>query len=1724
MTNISSPVSTGGAGPSLESRVGAFYLASVLLNSSIHGLRNVKAKKIRLQRAYEGNALDDVIVDGVTANQKKATLSLQVKRSLTFSDNDKFNEVMEQCWETYTASFFVKGYDRVGIGLGKINGTINAGHDVLRWAKSSSCAEDFFDRLQTDGLSNQTMQSFEKTIRTCVNKAAGRNLSDEDLYVFLNHFEVIYFDFEAGNSSALNTILNTELKQALITEEEGRAGDLWRALVDLVDDAKSTAGSMNRATLVTLLHADFRLAHLRYLEPDVDKVTRRSRGVLDNIESTLGGIYLPRNDLQENVLEAIGSSSFIEITGDPGCGKSSLLKAIAQKKLEESPVIVIDVSRPIFSASFQGAEQYWNLENTFEELLPEFSRIDSPCMFIDAIDRVSDASGWASVNEIIRVVRNSKEGEKWVIVVSARANTLDYRINLTPEAVGPSPFRVSIPLLTDDEIESIVAAYPSLSSILGQDSAVQSLARRPYLLSRLLKSNALNNQSRKLPASEVDLMIEMWTDDAGHGDDFRRRRQFTLVQLGNAKLSVDQSTLTHFDASDSKALGSLVSDDILREDKVSGVVEFTHDILEDWTLCQVLNIKGNSLPSTLLSNRQPVWLTDAVQLLGQWKLEKGETIGDWKKLLSLVGEKELDPRWQRSVLVGPLKSSQALPSLYRIQEMLLEGDAQYFEDVLVALRTIEVIPNEKWLHPDFDSEFEDSTQKELAYLFAYPQLQTWRPFLTWLNKVIPHIPPRLVDETSRFLMVLPNSYGLIPDWLSESVVGWALDWLGVLEIGRSWKADDPVQMRYKSLELEGYHGGEELQNRLRRIVFACVNECTSKVAQYVRNISSSKHHSGTEFLIKNANHLVEGIPEQLVDSLIEVMIQEERRDEFSSSIRNNLGISEDRHFFNASHLNPPFLSLLQHNTAEGLRLLNALSARAVGCWRDRYKRERSGTPLPVKIDFPWGAREFWGHANQYTWFRGNGVGPYAVQSGLMALEFWMESQVEEGRDVEELFKLVLENNNCVGVLGACASIAQKYPEKSFDAALPLVTNLYIWRWDIERLVGDNSPSNLIGFGHGKKQVADRNQLPHRQLEIRHLIPRYLFHEDSRYRELLVERVEKVVTGDLPFEFEEQRSNPKLIDEINGHICQMQAMASPENYQSEKLKDKSGVYIYYVPPGELMDDYVEVHKDHSELNEYIGLGMWATESLQKGGVDDRYSFDKAYEEARRLDSGDVFKEGRSTEFKISNMQVAIAGVAATLLMFEENLSSDKLEWARGIAWDASNMPLSEEDQLFKYSELSLHPIPFGIQGLVSLAKRNLATQDERECLIAMACHPLDGVVKSLYKHLSGCWEQDYLLCWQVLVLAIKMSVIPRDYIYWNNDSERFQKRNLWMKKLWQEVLADFRATTYSRLPSIPEKYVLDPSITPPDPECGQFRLADQTFCFDIVARSLFFQPIEYLLGDDLRQESVLKMFHELMAWTLMDCTPPWGDRRGYGGSGPAYEWQSQFMDWCGLFSRQLTTSQVEELIIKPISTVCMGREADLLDKILYGFAKYRFSQSELVDQETLEQWMMLSNLMFEHSRAAGSRNDNSVGMRYGASVCIALFSPHRMPLFEAPWPSLERMMPHIDRWVKTFADSPAYYGVLLVFLNKAGFSLVPEPAFEWLLDVSESRKDDKNFWRASSNASMTVDIVERALSEALLTPQHGMLIERLIRMMDILIGHGERRAAQVQQKLAKLMCH
>ncbi len=1503
----------------------------------------------------------------------------------------------------------------------------------------------------------------------------------------------------------------------------------------LLHELRSTVGDDRKQIFLELIAELDQLASGRSLKPDFERLRSISQRALDDIRTELGGMHLARSALLADLKDKLAEARLVEVIGEAGSGKSALLKELAQPMLDEGPVLFLSSKRmPVGVPGWEGLAAHWHLSVPLQELVAELATTAQPCLFIDGIERLDDPGAWLAVNDLLRAIRHSPSANRWTLVLSARSNSLAYRTHLDLDDLAPGAERILVGDFSAEEVAEIGAAHPHLAPLIAPGGRGTALAARPYLLDRLIRAGTAGLIGEG-PVSEIDLMLGLWTgtaSDAPLSSDLVLARQDALLALGRQRLAAPARPLTSIGV-ERPALLALVQNDLLRHDTATREVTFVHDILEDWTLCQTLNHESGDPVEIINGLGQPLWLLDAVQLLAQWRLEQQPADDAWLALLKQLSRPPLQPRWRRAVLTAPLQSTRTSGLLAKVTETLWIDDASLLAELMVSMRTIEVEPDPLALDVKLYPDYDDVTRMQLAQAWAIPRMRTWRHFFPWLIQQLDRIPPGRVEETTRVLETWAQSWHIFPAWAANPIARWARDWLARVERRGRSNSYQEVATLLNTMGV-GHRDEDALRNRLRLLIVTAADGSREQVAEHLRLVAADPDHNGAKFFIQSSNWLVQTIPTELVDFLLAVMLRnltEETPHHWRPASLNELGIEFDDDFFPASHLRPPFLSLLRQHPDQGLRLVNSLCNHAMTAWCGILAHERGATPLPVCIRFPWGERQFWGHAREYTWFRGTGPGPRSVESALMALELWMEEQVAQGADMEELFHQVLEDNTCIGTVGACISLALANPKRALKAALPLAASPQLWYWDLTRRTQElgDSMSNLIGNLKDRgflRDVAKRNRLPHRQGMLRDLALYYLTNPDQSMRKELIERLTALEACGLPFDFAAQQADLSVAEELRERIRRMQAELSSENWKTSVNESEQHVLIQYAPPADLAPPAAEVQQ-HEELTRAMKVALWAEKSLEANEVQPEPALTDAIAMAKDFDLPDLFDHPPDVDnFVLTNRVGAVAGTAAMALKFAEP-SDGLLDWGREVIYRAVGTPLDTGPLVFAHSEVMFHPVVFSATALTGLVERGLATEDERQAVLDLVSHPLLKVVKTVFRGLAACWEQDPLLCWQAFVLGVRMSVEP-----WSVLDERRGDFGLarpeaeiqWLLGIHDEIEADWRAGRYSTLPSIPLPWVLDDGADrtvndDPYQRDPPYRRSELAFHWDIAPVVLASQPIAALLATAKRKDAVLRLTSDLLAWTIMDTVPPFERQHG----GRAYEWGQTFLEWCARLTEHLAVSETETTILAPIRAVSTQRDGGhLLENLMFGCIRQRFSQDRAPNDLLVQLWGHLCDMLFAMARKRRSSESDWIGQGFDECVPLAVFSFGGLCFFNHPWPTLDAVRPTLERWVDRFGESASHYPHLTVFLGHAGRGLFPQPALGWLHGIVEARRNDQQFWRTSDNGSKTAAVLGRMLDDhsATLACDHH-LIQTMIAITDVLIAHGVRQAAQLQQLLAAL---
>jgi tetratricopeptide (TPR) repeat protein len=254
---LSNPASTGGAGVTYEQRVQAVYLLAMLSGSAVELARHERVVELRFQAGVHGYKTDDLVCtlqDDVGALRRAL---LQVKRDVrAVASNADFVDALTAAWLDFqNPACLTRDRDRVYLVYETTGGcSLEALGHLMTFARGSTSAADFLLKAQAEWFSTEGNRATLRVVREKLDIAAGRAISDEELWQFLAHWRLLQHTLQAGNAPEATQWVNS-IRQIL---GPGLAPDpwgIWSQIVGASAQFNASAATVTPASLGEYLPA-----------------------------------------------------------------------------------------------------------------------------------------------------------------------------------------------------------------------------------------------------------------------------------------------------------------------------------------------------------------------------------------------------------------------------------------------------------------------------------------------------------------------------------------------------------------------------------------------------------------------------------------------------------------------------------------------------------------------------------------------------------------------------------------------------------------------------------------------------------------------------------------------------------------------------------------------------------------------------------------------------------------------------------------------------------------------------------------------------------------------------------------------------------------------------------------------------------------------------------------------------------------------------------------------------------------------------------------------------------------------------------------------------------------------------------------------------------------------------------------------------------------------------
>lgn len=241
---VASPIATGGRGGAFEQRVQAVRLLAMCLGIPCAGLREgfVIVGLLFQGRGFDHNT-DDLVVHAASASTgQKATIRMQMKRSLKATANDVFTESVGLAWLDFIKPTFKRGLDDNLIVYHVCSSSSMEGAvEVVRLALASLSHESWYTRVHAEGLSNARNRTAYAAIKAAAEQYNEATVNDEDLRQFALHLKFVPHDLDSDRTQEAG-YQKQFIAQALPSRDSEA---VWSHLLAVCAELNGTAGEID---------------------------------------------------------------------------------------------------------------------------------------------------------------------------------------------------------------------------------------------------------------------------------------------------------------------------------------------------------------------------------------------------------------------------------------------------------------------------------------------------------------------------------------------------------------------------------------------------------------------------------------------------------------------------------------------------------------------------------------------------------------------------------------------------------------------------------------------------------------------------------------------------------------------------------------------------------------------------------------------------------------------------------------------------------------------------------------------------------------------------------------------------------------------------------------------------------------------------------------------------------------------------------------------------------------------------------------------------------------------------------------------------------------------------------------------------------------------------------------------------------------------------------------
>jgi hypothetical protein len=1023
---VSSPASTGGAGTFFEQHVATYWLAQLLVHAIPPILTDTVVTEVSLQTERLGYHTDDflVVCEGAAAPKK---LAGQVKRNFTVSAaNDDCVQAIGDFWKDFTGARFSSDNDRlVLVTLRGTNTLLEHFVGLLDCARASRDGAEFDQRLATDGFISGKAVQYCREVQKIIGDLEGKIVTAANIWPFLHVLHMLSLDL---HSSTRQTEAHIKALLAYtVTSGDAVAGAAvsWNELIIVASTAIAEARTLRRADLAAALqerHAPISTNEQRVLQALHDHTGMTLQG----IRSTIGrDFHLQRAGLVQKVVNALEEAQVVLLTGPAGTGKSVIGKDTATLLKKDQFVFgfrVEEFAEPHLDRTLAASNIPANTA-TFSAILAAQSR---KVVLVESVERLLEKTTRDAFSDLMTLATD--DGGMRIILTCRDYSVEQVRTSfLQPAHINPVIIRV--PPLDDAELAQAEAANPALAIPL-KNPTLRNILRNPFFLDKALEISWLED---KHPKNEREFRALFWREivradhrvPAGTG----RSREEVLQEIAVRRARA-LSAYVLCTGLDPAVIELLRRDSLVDSpERNLSLVATAHDVLEDWAILQWLEEQHFTNEGSFKALSTAIGAHPAVRRsYRRWVVEliERDAAAADRLFQAAISETDITLQFRDDTLVSLLKAPSVPNFLMRHEGQLLANDRTILKRVVHLLR-VACVKTHEWL--------EDLPEQ--GSIPNVPDGSAWSTVLMLVHRNLASFTPQdrglllgLIEDAVRGVSWwAPELEGAefvagIAHWLLEKVRGYDKEpRKRVLKVIARIPKADPA--RFETVLRGHMRAGERrdpVANDLHELIYAGTDG-----APAARDLPDLIVSVGAEYLLAS-------------DADIE---EEYRYPSGELGLELYFGIKERRQHdsFPASAMRGPWIHLLRCHRRKALDFYIRVFNHSADWYAHPRLPDRLEPPWDVELTFADGTKhKQWANGRLWGLYRGMSVGPYALQSMLMALENWLLAVAEQSpAQLDAILVNILRRSDSAALAAVVASIATAHPHSSGEALLDLLS-------------------------------------------------------------------------------------------------------------------------------------------------------------------------------------------------------------------------------------------------------------------------------------------------------------------------------------------------------------------------------------------------------------------------------------------------------------------------------------------------------------------------------------------------------------------------------------------------------------------------------------------------------------------------------------------------------------